>query len=357
MSRPLPGQLEKPDESKLILSAANMAQNLLPVPGSFGEKELEIIAYLTKERELSESREGESRIDEILRHLELYKQKCYVSSTDPYIQMVSGIFSMVISEDMEPEALDFACFHQFFMEHCVGVDGVDLATMSALILLAFKTLNIKVNRRLLFLESLDQEEDEFGDFDSFDFLDMELFEDDEGFEFTQRVIRNKRAPIHESVWRGGENVRRATLLELFDAVKEAEKDRREYERHYKKMVERRRALKLLRKQKKEEVSEAPVKDNIYADIKKVWQRILAISGEDIRFTQILEDGTESLSTVRSFFAILFLSQDGFTRLRQWDHFGDIHLTDIKRDMELVVPEKKEDSQEGLAGQAGTAVAL
>ena len=315
---------------------------------SLDQKELGIIAYFMKERENSESVEQTAHIDEVLRHLELYTQKAYFSSNDPYIRVVSGIFDMVISEGMEPEAIDFARFHQLFLEKCVQDDAIDLSTISNLLLLAFKALNIKIYRKLLVLEALEQEEDEYDDFSSFDFLNMELFDDEEGFEYTQHVITSRRPPLMECVRRGGKNIRKATLLELLEAVKSAEKERREQEQRYKKMMEKRKALKLLRKQKKAEVSEAAVKDNIHANIKTLWETILGINKDEIYFTELLEDEGDKLTTVRNLFSVLFINQEGFLRLNQKRHFSDILLTDIRREQKAIIVEESENK--GLTAQ-------
>ena len=171
---------------------------------------------------------------------------------------------------------------------------------------------------------------------------MELFDDEEGFEYTQHVISTRRPPIQECVRRGGKNIRKATLLELLQAVKSAEKERREHERRYKKMLEKRKALKLLRKQKRAEVSEAPVKDNIYADIKMLWERILGIEKDELYFTELLDDDADELATVRSLFSVLFINQEGFAKLTQEQHFGDIRLSQIQRDQRTIIITENEN---------------
>ncbi|HID71325.1 MAG TPA: hypothetical protein EYP29_01090 [Thermoplasmata archaeon] len=298
--------------------------------------EYQIINYLMKERERANDEKVVHSIDEILRHLELYVEKHYLFSTDPYIKVISGIFDMVISQEMDPEAIDFVKFSKLFLEKCVDDESVELSTIGKILFLAFKTLNIKVYRKLLEIEALDQEEFE-EDYDSFDFLDMEIFQDDEAFEYTQRVITGRKPPIQECVRRGGKNIRKATLLELFEAVKEAEKERREHERRYRKLMERRKALKLLQQKKKSEVSEAPVKDDIYANLKKVWERIREKEREEIYLTELLGDQEERLDTVRTLFAVLFINQKGLVRMVQDVPFGDILLTNIKREEEINLP--------------------
>jgi len=349
MARPLSEQLRTTGTSEVaetkntvILGPDAGITTVIRDQVSSDQKEADIVSYLIQERDDTESVERRTQIDEVLRHLELYTQSAYLFSGDPYIRTVCGIFDMVISEDMNPEAIDFARFHHLFLERCVRDDAVDLSAISKLILLAFKALNIKIYRKLLSLEALEQEEDEFDDFGSFDFLDMELFDDEEGFEYTQHVISTRRPPIQECVRRGGKNIRKATLLELLQAVKSAEKERREHERRYKKMLEKRKALKLLRKQKRAEVSEAPVKDNIYADIKMLWERILGIEKDELYFTELLDDDADELATVRSLFSVLFINQEGFAKLTQEQHFGDIRLSQIQRDQRTIIITENEN---------------
>ncbi len=301
----------------------------------FTAEELELVSYLTMERGLSQGQDRKHLIDEILRHLELYSLKCYQFSKDPYIRTIGGVFETVFAEQLDPAEIDFSHFADIFMQRCVQDKEMDLSTISKLLLFAFKALNLKVQQKRAAIEALDRAEEEFDDFGDFSFEDMDIFQDEQGFEFTQRVVTNRTPPISESVRKGGDHTRRATLVELLQAIKDAEQERREYDRRYRKMQENRRIRRALQKKKRDEVVIAPVKDNIYEDIDAIWKTIYESDAQEMLFTQFLDDTQDSLSTVRSLFAVIAINQKGFVRLIQDQPFGDIRLTSINRTHEKI----------------------
>ena len=347
MTRPQTEQLEAPQAKEE--PGALLIHEAQPELFGHADHEKRIISYLLTEQENADNELVKASIGEVLQHLEEYTKRAYLFSNDPYVKVVCGLFDMVITENMEPESIDFHKFREIFLKRCVKDEAMDLATVGKLLLMAFKALNLKIHRRLMALEALESQGDEFEELGDFDFLDMELFDDEEAFSYTQHVIASRRPPIEECVRRGGKNIRRATLLELFDAIKSAETDRRENERRYLKMVERRKAQRSLARKKTQEIALAPVKDNIFGDIRLLWDRILSMDKEEVHFNELMDDPSDRLIRVRTFFAILFMAQEGLTRLVQDQPFSDIVLTDIRKERAcIVVPESQSSATEARA---------
>jgi chromatin segregation and condensation protein Rec8/ScpA/Scc1 (kleisin family) len=150
-----------------------------------------------------------------------------------------------------------------------------------------------------YTEQLDEPEDEA----FFDWM-----EDDETFEVTRNILKEKEPPIAESVIHKGD--RPVTLVDLLNALEnvEGEVEKKKLDRK-----ERLRARSEMDKSNRSNIDRKMYKENVEEEIKLTWQRVNQFNGHPISFDKIHSDFELDPTTV--FVSLLFLAK--WNRIRIW----------------------------------------
>jgi hypothetical protein len=123
------------------------------------------------------------------------------------------------------------------------------------------------------------------------------------------VLQQKQPPIDEKIRHKGD--RKVTLYELVEAFEEA---RREAESRVILDQKRREARALWREQSRSNVQGAAHKEDLEAEIREVWGRIMKLNGHPIPLRSLHTDSREDL--VKALVSVLFLARESHVSIWQ-----------------------------------------
>ncbi len=227
---------------------------------------------------------------------------------------IARVLELAVEEDFDPWNIDLAEFSRAYLAKLKESGDVDFLAAGKIILLAWTVLKRQSDATLSKMEGMSDEEYFFEDWSPWEFDDYENIDD---ISYTGRVIDSEDPPINKAVRFSGK--RNVSLFDIVDAFKEA---REEAERR--KRVES--ARKSLRKKQKIEMKDTAHKEDIEADIKDVWQRIVDFRGDEMS-VYTLSDGTKE-DYITVFVAVLFLVKRNRVRIWQDTPGGDIFVENI-----------------------------
>ncbi len=258
-----------------------------------------------------------SRINEYLDMVKQAGSGEHLSIGSPFDRSIYLAFDLVLSQRLNPWDIDLVNFSTMYLKR-VKEERIDLMTAGRIIHMAWKVLRMQSDDLVINMEAKQEEEIE-----AFGWEDIPTgawLESDDGYSYTNLVMKMPSPPIEEPLRRDAK--RKVSLIELLDAFDVARKEAEEYQLIDRLRREERERLALkARKAMKGTAHE----DHLEEDILVVWNKILSSSKKFTSFSTICktEDPEERIKT---FLSVLFLAYDKKIRIYQRKFpYGEIFI--------------------------------
>ena len=260
-----------------------------------------------------------SRINEYLDMVKMARDRDSISIGSPFDRSIYLAFDLVLHQQLNPWDIDLVNFSSMYLKKAQE-EKIDLITAGRIIYMAWKVLHMQSDNLVVHMEAKQDEEPDFG---WEDIPTGAWFESDDGYSYTNLVMKNPDPPLEEPLRR--DSKRKITLIELLDAFDQARKDAEEYQLldQMRKKERDRLALKARKAMKG-----AAHEDHLEEDILAVWEKIQSYPKKSMSLSSICntDDFDERIKT---FLSVLFLAYDEKIRIYQRKFpFGEIYIKTI-----------------------------
>jgi len=261
-----------------------------------------------------------SRINEYINMVKETQKKDSISVSNPFDRSVYLAFDLVLHQHMNPWNIDLVSFSSLYLKKAQE-EKIDLISAGRIIYMAWKVLHMQSDHLVIDMEAKQQEEPDFG-WD--DIPTGSWFENDDGYSYTNLVMKNPDPPLKEPLRRDGK--RKITLIELLGAFDQARKDAENYQMlDQMRQKERERLAINARKAMKG----ASHEDHLEEDIAAVWAKIRDSPKKSMSLNSIC-DAEDYDDRIKTFLSVLFLAYDEKIRIYQRQFpFGEIYIKTLK----------------------------
>ncbi|MEM0493096.1 MAG: hypothetical protein QXS02_03975 [Candidatus Thermoplasmatota archaeon] len=279
----------------------------------------EVINHLLFHKALiDDKQEHTTRINEYLKMVQQTQEGEHISMTDPFDRSIALAFELVLNNHFNPWSIDLVEFSTLYLKRA-REEKINLITAGRIIYMAWRILRLQSDDLVLNIESNGKEE-EPSDFNWGDLPTGAWLESDDGYSYTNLVMRMPNPILEEPLRRKAE--RKVTLMELLTAFDEARREAEEYQLLDKIRREEKERLKELAQKRMEGTAH---EDHIEEDITAVWERIQEFRGKTITFSDLCSDNTLA-ERIKIFISILFLAYENkITVYQQRFPYGKIFI--------------------------------
>jgi len=258
-----------------------------------------------------------TRINQYIDAIRNSGQDNALSSADHFDRSIHLVFDLVINQQLNPWDIDLVNFSSMYLKKAKQ-EKIDLMIAGRIIYMAWKVLRLQSDNLVVNMESKDEQE-EF-ELNWEDIPTGEWFENDDGYSYTNLIMKNVKPPIEEPIRR--DSKRKITLIELLDAFDQARKDAENFQLNEKlRLQEKQRLNKLAHKKMKGTAHD----DFLEEDIAMVWDRINNIQKKLISFKNICRN-SDSEERIKIFLSILFLAYENKISIYQKRFpYGEIYI--------------------------------
>lgn len=274
-----------------------------------------VINHLLFHKAIADHDEDTNRFNE---YLSMVHEGEHIAIKDPFDRSIALAFDLVVQAKMNPWDIDLVKFSTLYLENA-RERKIDLVTAGRIILLAWTVLKLQSEDLLRRTQERKEEAENltWEDIPDWGLSGPEL-------DFTQRVRMSPRAPIDERVWHEGD--RKVTLMELVDAFETA---RKESEARALFAAGREAFKAKLKAEGQERFRNRVHREDLEADLKVVWDRILGRNGTAIPLRELYES-RDVWDFVTTFNSVLFLRRE--LKIELWqDNFpyGPIYVKNLE----------------------------
>lgn len=258
-----------------------------------------------------------TRINQYIDAIRNSGQENILSSADPFDRSIHLVFDLVINQKLNPWDIDLVNFSSMYLKKAKE-EKIDLMIAGRIIYMAWKVLRLQSDNLVINMET--KEEDQEYELNWDDIPTGEWLESDDGYSYTNLIMKNVKPPIEEPVRR--DSKRKITLIELLDAFDQARKDAENFQLNEKlRLREKQRLNKLAHKKMKGTAHD----DFLEEDIAMVWDRINKIQKKLISFKNICTH-SDSEERIKIFLSILFLAYENKISIYQKRFpYGEIYI--------------------------------
>jgi len=258
-----------------------------------------------------------SRINQYLDMVKRTSEKEHLTLTNPFDRSIHLAFDLVLNQHLNPWNIDLVNFSSMYLKKAKE-ERIDLMTAGRIIYMAWKVLRMQSDDLVVNMEA--KEEEEELDFGWGDIPTGAWLKSDDGYSYTNLVMKSPCPPLEEPVRR--DSKRKITLIELLDAFDHARKDVEEFQLIDKlRREERQRLAEKARKKMKGVAHE----DYLEEDIALVWEKICHFPKKSMSLSNICEK-TDSEEHIKAFLSVLFLAYDKKIRIYQRRFpYGEIYI--------------------------------
>ena len=257
-----------------------------------------------------------SRINEYLDMVKVARDRDGVAIGSPFDRSIYLAFDLVLHQQLNPWDINLVSFSSMYLKKAKE-EKIDLMIAGRIIYMAWKVLHMQSDNLVVHMEAQQEEEPDSG---WEDIPTGAWFESDDGYSYTNLVMKSSRPPLEEPLRRDAK--RKITLIELLDAFDQARKDAEEYQ-----------LLDQMRKKERERLSlkarkamkGAAHEDHLEEDVVAVWEKIQSFPKKSMNLSSICkkDDYEEHL---KAFLSVLFLAYD--KKIKIFQHrfpFGEIYI--------------------------------
>lgn len=229
-------------------------------------------------------------------------------------------FDLVLSQGLDPWNIDLVNFSSMYLKRAKE-ERIDMMSAGRIIYMAWKVLRMQSDNVVINMEA--KQEEEMGAFGWEDIPNGAWLDSDDGYSYTNLVMKMPTPPLEEPVRRDAK--RKISLIELLDAFNQARKDAEDYQLIDRLRRDERERLALkARKAMKGTIHE----DHLEEDILVVWERIHSSPKKSISFRNICETDNPD-ERIKTFLSVLFLAYEKKIKLSQRKFpYGEIYIKTI-----------------------------
>ena len=251
--------------------------------------------------------------------VKMSREKENLSINNPFDRSIFLTFDLVINQHLNPWNIDLVNFSSMYLKKAQD-EKIDLMVAGRIIYMAWKVLRMQSDNLVADMEAKTEED---GNFYWEDIPTEGWFESDDGYSYTNLVMKNPIPPIEEPIRRDPK--RKITLIELLDAFNQARKDSENYRivDELRKAERDRIALKA-----KSSFKGTAHEDHLEEDVIAVWNKIKDYPKKSMSFSNICKNDDFD-ERIKIFLSILFLAYDKKIKLSQRKFpYGEIYIKTI-----------------------------
>ncbi len=280
----------------------------------------DVINHLLFHKALIDEENDMSRINQYIGMANKVRSGDHVTYDNPFDRSIFLAFDLVLDQDFNPWNIDLVSFSSMYLKKAQE-EKIDLMTAGRIIYMAWKVLRMQSDNLVVNMESKQTEEPV--DFGWDDIPIGSWFESDDGYSYTNLVMKNPTPPLEEPVRR--DSKRKISLIELLGAFDEVRKDAEEYQLISKMRKEER--VRLAEKMRKS-MKGAPHEDHLEEDIISIWNEIQKYPKKLISLKSICKSDNFD-ERIKAFLSVLFLAYDKKIKIFQRRFpYGEIYIKTI-----------------------------
>lgn len=262
----------------------------------------DVVNHLLFHKALIDEESDASRINQYLSMAQHTSDGDHVTMMNVFDRSIALAFELVLNNQFDPWGIDLIQFSSLYLKHAKA-QKIDLITAGRIIYMAWKVLRMQSDKLVIHMESEQQQAEEFIPFDWDALPTGTWMEQDDGYSYTNLVMKNPEPPLDEPLRRQAE--RKVTLMELLSAFDQARKEAEEYQLlDERRKQERQRLAELTRKRMKGTAHE----DHLEEDIGLIWERIQNCNKPSLTLNDICPT-KDTEERIRTFISVLFLAYD------------------------------------------------
>jgi len=280
----------------------------------------EVINHLLFHKALIDEENDMSQINKYISMANIARTGEHITSDNPFDRSIFLAFDLVLNKEFNPWNINLVSFSSMYLKRATE-EKIDLMTAGRIIYMAWKVLRMQSDDLVVNLEAKQAEED--SGFGWEDIPTGSWFESDDGYSYTNLLLKSPTPPLDEPVRR--DSKRKISLIELLGAFDEVRKDAEEYQLISKMRKEERDRL---AEKMKKSMKGAPHEDHLEEDIVAVWNKIKEYPTKSMSLHSIC-NSDDSEERIMTFLSILFLAYDKKIRIFQRKFpYGEIYIKTI-----------------------------
>jgi segregation and condensation protein A len=278
----------------------------------------DVLHHLLFHKALIDEEQDSSRLNQYIQMAQQTHEGEHLTINNPFDRSIALAFELVINQQLNPWDIDLVSFSTMYLQRAKQ-ERIDLLTAGRIIYMAWKVLRLQSDELRGSMEA-QREEQEYMGFDWGDLPSGAWLESDDGYSYTNLVMRMPEPPIEEPLRRQAD--RKVTLMELLGAFDLARKEAEEYQLlDGMRQQERERLATLARKHMKGTAHE----DHLEEDILSIWQKIQASDKKTLTLVELCSD-TSHEERIKTFMSVLFLAYDNkITVFQRRFPYGKIYI--------------------------------
>jgi len=281
----------------------------------------EVINHLLFHKALLDEKQDASRINEYITMVEHTHTGEHLSIDDPFDRSIALAFDLVINNQFNPWNIDLISFSSVYLKRAKE-EKINLMTAGKIIYMAWRVLRLQSDDLVINMEKGQIEQVE----PAFDWMDLPTgswMESDDGYSYTNLVMKMPNAPLEEPLRRKAE--RKVSLMELLTAFDQARKEAEEYQLvDEMRRQERERLSQLARSHMKGTAHE----DHLEEDILIIWKKITKFPQKIMTLADLCSS-KNSEERIKTFVSILFLAYEKKIKVHQQRFpYGKIYIENI-----------------------------
>jgi segregation and condensation protein A len=283
----------------------------------------DVISHLLFHKALiDDQREESTRINEYIALVQQTTDGEHLTIDDPFNRSIAIAFELVINNHFNPWSIDLISFSSLYLKRAKQ-EKINLMTAGRIIYMAWKVLRLQSDDLVINMEKDKQNEVMPEGFDWGDLPTGTWMESDDGYSYTNLVMKMPNPPLDEPLRRKAE--RKVTLMELLNAFDEARKESEEFQiLDEMRRKERDRLNELARSHMKGTAHE----DHLEEDVAEIWQKICKCTQKTMTLSDICHSKDHD-ERIKTFISILFLAYEN--KIKVWQQrfpYGKIFIESI-----------------------------
>lgn len=239
---------------------------------------------------------------------------------NPFDRSVYLAFDLVVNHGLNPWDIDLVQFSTLYLKRAQK-EKLDLITAGRIIYMAWRVLRMQSDDLVVNMEKKPEVVE-----NGFGWEDLPTgawFESDDGYSYTNLVMKMPEAPLDEPLRRDAK--RKVMLIELLDAFHQARKEAEEHQLLDRLRQEEKLRLAALARQS---MIGAAHEDHLEEDVLSVWERIQQFPQTSIVLSSLFESNDPD-ERIKVFLSVLFLAYENKIQIHQ-QHFpyGKIYIKNL-----------------------------
>ncbi|RLF30108.1 MAG: hypothetical protein DRN08_02880 [Thermoplasmata archaeon] len=282
-----------------------------------------VLSHLLFHKALVDEKEDKSRINKYIEMVEKTGRGGHLSIENPFDRSIAIAFELVIKQHLNPWDIDLVSFSTMYLKRA-REEKIDLMTAGRIIYMAWRILKLQSDDLVINIETHQENIDENSSVFNWDDIPTGAWcESDDGYSYTNLVMKMPQPPIEEPIRRQAE--RPVTLMELLDAFDQARKEAEEYQ-----LLDkiRRQERERIQREAREHMRGTAHEDHIEEDVMSVWEKINRFPTKSMTINDLCDTNNHE-EFIKTLMSILFLAYDNKIKVYQRRFpYGKIYIKNI-----------------------------